>query len=129
MKIKYCLLLFLFFNVTFCQELLQGTVIDKNTREPLVFANLSVENNKGHILSDINGKFSFRYKNNVTKILCSYVGYRTKEIRVVSDKVRDIVVEMEPGDNKLDEIILNNGDEAANTIIRKVIKNKEKNNP
>ena len=42
---------------------------------------------------------------------------------------QELQIELEPQDNVLDEIVVHAGENPANILLRKVIKNRKKNNP
>ena len=111
------------------QDLVQGIVVDKITHQPLAFANLVVKNGVMKITADINGKFSFIDASNKTVLICSYVGYQRKEYEIDKKKKGIFIIELEPFQNDLDEVIVSIGANPANEIIRKVILHKAVNNP
>lgn len=120
--------MYLILTISYGQDLIQGVVIDRETKEPLAFANLNIKNTNRRFICDVNGKFSFTNNLN-TIILCSYVGFKKLEFRVENKNSKNIIIEMQINPNNLEEVIVNATDSFANEIIKKVIANKEKNNP
>lgn len=119
-------------NYSFSQNLITGKVIDLNTKEPLAFANIIFNNNQLFgARSDIDGKFSFNSSQKITSLTCSYIGY--KKLSVEAEKVLKvhniIIIELEPLTTELQEVVIKPGENPANLIIRKVIANKDNNNP
>ena len=115
--------------MSYGQDLIQGVVIDKETKEPLAFANLSIKNSDRQFMCDVNGKFSFVSAVKGTEILFSYVGFEKLKFQVDEKSSTNIIVEMQSTHNNLDEVVVIANDNPANEIMRKVILNKNKNNP
>jgi len=127
MKFKFCLFIFLILTVSYSQDLIQGSVVDIATKQSLAFANLRVKNANIQIVCDVNGKFSFINHSNSNTLICSYVGYEKTEFQINEKSKKGIIIELVSTHNNLDEVVIN--DNPANEIIRKVIVNKERNNP
>ncbi|WP_162127116.1 DUF5686 and carboxypeptidase-like regulatory domain-containing protein [Flavobacterium phycosphaerae] len=129
MKYKFAFFVYLFLNISYGQALLQGTVVDKETKQPLAFANLSIKNTNIYVMSDVNGKFTFTNVSKNEVIVCSYVGYEIGEFQVNEENSKKVVFELTLSHNELPVVVVNATDYLANQIITKVIANKEKNNP
>lgn len=125
---RNCILLLLFFPMTFyAQSSLKGKVIDAETKEPLAFAHVYFNgNNKQATSTDIEGNFS--YKKAVSKLTCNYMGYEDFSITVSSGQ-KEILIKLVKSKFELSEVVVESGENPANAIIRKVIANKELNNP
>ncbi|MDN3677424.1 DUF5686 family protein [Flavobacterium paronense] len=128
MKCRLCAILLLVLTISYGQDLIHGVVIDSETKERLAFANILINKNI-QIITDINGAFSFKSFSDTIPISCSYVGYQKKEILIEGKNYAKILIELTPLQNTLDEIVILTKENPANAIIRKVIANKEKNNP
>jgi hypothetical protein len=85
-------------------------------------------NNSFGTSTDIDGKFSYSGKVEVKTLTCSYVGYNNQSITVGTNK-HDIVIELSVADNVLDEVVITPVEDPAYAIMRKVIANKELNDP
>lgn len=117
----------LFINSSYCQNI-KGKVLDAETKEPLAFANFIFNNNqKLYTSSDIDGKFSFASTQELTTLTVTYIGYETQTVKLQKDK--SITIYLKSSADNLDEVVIKSGENPANAIIRKVIANKEKNNP
>ena len=128
---KNLLLLFAFylsfFSSTYSQSI-QGKVLDADTKEPLAFANFTFNGNpRLGTSSDIDGKFSLTSAQTITTLTCTYVGYETQTIAIQNTK--SVVIYLKSLADKLQEVVIKPTENPANAIIRKVIANKEKNNP
>lgn len=107
---------------------ISGKILDAETKEPLAFANFIFNNNqKFYTSSDIDGKFSFASTQEISTLTVTYIGYETQTVKLQKD--RDITIYLKSSADALDEVVIKPGENPANVIIRKVIANKEKNNP
>lgn len=111
------------------QDLVQGIVIDKATKEPLAFANITIKDKSTKTTSDIDGKFSFIGNADKTIVICSYVGYQTKAYNITKEKKENYIIELETSQNTLHEVIVNPAINPADEVIKKVIANKYRNDP
>ena len=84
------------------QITLQGKVLDENS-VPLPGANIIEKGTSNGVVTDLDGNFSISVSNNLTVIVISYVGYKTKEL-VASKQPGNIQLELDAG--ALDEIVL-----------------------
>jgi hypothetical protein len=127
MKIFLPFLVFFIFSNTYAQTI-TGKVIDAETKQPLAFANFTFNSNqKLATSSDIDGRFSFFNAQPLTSLVCTYVGYETQTIQLQKDK--NIIIYLKAAADKLDEVVIKPSENPANAIMKKVIANKEKNNP
>lgn len=123
----YLPFLILVFSTNYAQNT-TGKVLDFETKQPLAFANLTFNSNQRLTTSsDIDGKFSFFSSQPLTSLVCSYMGYETQKIQLQKEK--NVIIYLKKSTDKLDEVVINLDENPANAIIRKVIANKEKNNP
>ncbi|NJM80904.1 MAG: hypothetical protein HC854_17155 [Flavobacterium sp.] len=99
-----------------------------DNKQPLAFVNIFINNNnKLGTVTDIDGKFELISKEHISVISFSYVGYQKKEIQYSGETVLNI--ELVPLKVALNEVTVYASENPANRIIKKVIKNKDKNNP
>ncbi|MFK8162275.1 MAG: TonB-dependent receptor plug domain-containing protein, partial [Lewinella sp.] len=76
--------------------LVEGIVIDIQTKEPLIGASVIVRG-EPQTVTDYDGKFSFNVPESTTQILVSYVGYKTLEYNLgAAAGAKEVVVAMEP---------------------------------
>lgn len=100
-----------------------GTVLDSKTKEPLPFVNIGVNNSSYGTSSDIDGKFSIKYK--VNSLQFSYVGYEPKTVAVSSTTPLKIYLDQRT--TQLNEVVINPEENPALRIIRNVIENRKEN--
>lgn len=129
MKKLYVFLLSIFlFSISNAQTYqFKGKVVDRNTNKPLPFvAMMLVGDNKG-MQTDIDGKFLWTASTSELKLRFQYVGYESLE-QTISSK-QEIEIKLTAKENTLKEVQVIAGENPANRIIRKVIENKDNNNP
>lgn len=66
------------------QRTVTGTVVDANTQETLVGANVKLKGNDIGTITDLDGNFSINVTSNKDVLVVSYMGYKTVE-KVVED--------------------------------------------
>lgn len=105
---------------------LRGTIIDKESKEPLPFA--SVLTNTNFItLTDIEGNFFIKTNTPFYEITISYVGF--KKVSVPVDRNDKFInVKLNPSIEKLNEVFIQGTENPALALIRTAIANKSKNN-
>lgn len=106
----YCLLLFQFHvfsqKVVFNQKILSGSVLDQDSR-PLVGATVYINNSSSWDITNDEGKFEISIKKGFYNLIISYMGYETIRYTIRSEDFdRDLVFQMKPALNKLDEIVV-----------------------
>lgn len=127
-KIIFCATFIIFCSFLAKAQQISGLVLDAETKEPLAFANFTFNNNlKWTTSSDIDGKFSFFSTQVITTMVCTYVGYETQTVSISKDKKN--IIYLKATADQLKEVVINPDENPANEIIRKVIANKNRNNP
>ena len=72
------------------------------TGEPLIGVNVKVKNTIAGTITDLDGKFNLAVnKGDVLEI--SYVGYTTKEIKIIDDRILNVLLEEDS--QKLNEVV------------------------
>lgn len=130
MKIKIIssILLFFSFQLLHSQHQIYGLVVDAETKETLAFANITFNHNstKGTI-TDIDGKFNYHSKDSISHLTVSYLGYEKFSTQVT--QLQNIRIELKPSTDNLDEVVVTSGENPALRIVRKVMANRDQNNP
>ncbi|OOQ57018.1 SusC/RagA family TonB-linked outer membrane protein [Mucilaginibacter pedocola] len=80
----------------------EGQVLDENDN-PLVGANVQVQNSSYKTVTDVNGEFILPVPDNSTLVV-SYVGYITSEIQF--DGLGKLTIKMSPDDKALNEVVV-----------------------
>lgn len=114
---------------------ISGRVIDAQSREPLPFANVSV-NAQDKIISgtvaDSEGRFVLEgIEEGNYLVICSFVGYNKKEVQVLVGKLNKIFdlgrIELEPSTENIDEVTVTAKKEIVSAGLDKKSFNVEKN--
>ncbi|MFK8009037.1 MAG: DUF5686 family protein [Saprospiraceae bacterium] len=129
-KIFSTSIFFLYKALIFSQLSLTGIVIDEKN-EPLPFVNILINKNQTDgVSSDIDGKFIIKSTEPIQTITLSFVGFE-KLIYPVrkEDFGKKLILQMKSTTFDLQEAIVIAGENPAHRIIRKVIKNRDNNNP
>lgn len=130
MKHKYSFLSFLLCFLLCCSVMAQvrinGKVLDARTGEALAFVTISYKDSISIAQTDIDGKFSLSIRPG--KRLCfSYVGYQLYCAEI--QNAGSMQVKMQAKETTLKEVVVVAGENPADRLMRKVIRNKNLNNP
>ncbi len=106
-----------------------GKVIDADTREPLAFVNIIINQGRTGGSTDIDGKFSFVSGEKVKTLTMTYVGYQTLIIPIHEDITKGLLIKLKKKQIELAEVIIYPTENPAHRIINLVIKNRDRNNP
>ncbi|OFY21317.1 MAG: hypothetical protein A2X02_05210 [Bacteroidetes bacterium GWF2_29_10] len=118
-------------NILFAQTTkIIGRVIDSQTKEAIPFVSIIFKNSTIGTTSDFNGRFSFEIKSNLHTDSLSAInlGYIKQTKFVEKNKFQTIDFELNPTEFFLKEIVVVAGENPAEIILKKAIKNKELNN-
>lgn len=108
---------------------IKGTVIDKTTKEPMMFTNVMVEKTDIGTTTDENGNYELILEHKVDSITCTSVGYTKEKKPVSTSPTQTINFEMTASQSELEEVIILPGLDHADIMMKKVIAAKESNNP
>jgi CarboxypepD_reg-like domain len=124
------ILLFLFSFSVFAQKtLITGQILDKATAEPIPYASVRVKNTYIGTVADSLGKYALKVNLQKDILVFSSVGYFDKVIDLKKNKLSDFTIQMEVNKNDLSEIIIKPDENPAWKIVRKVLENRNLNNP
>lgn len=126
----YVLAFILVFGISSnAQTAISGKVTDAASGEPLPFANIIINKNP-HLgtVTDIDGKFKYSGKETITTAELTYVGYSSQIISVSPANAKSIHIKLVFNSNEIQELVIT-GENPANAIMRRVIANKEINDP
>ncbi|HLR24677.1 MAG TPA: TonB-dependent receptor [Fodinibius sp.] len=98
-------LLFLTTLSSFAQQkqVITGRILDQQTGEPLIGANIFVPNTSKGTVTDRTGHFKIALSGNVRQLQVSYIGYVRKTI-TLSDKNKALNILLEPDNVALNEV-------------------------
>ncbi|MFV5686036.1 DUF5686 family protein [Flavobacterium sp. GB2R13] len=123
---QFCLLFFLFTISLQAQFQANGIVKDSSTNKPLPFATI-ITDNSINTISDVDGKFSVLSLIPISTFDVSYIGFIKTTVPIQKNKNYYIVV-LSQKTNNLNEVLVPKENPGL-AIIRKVIENKNNNNP
>ncbi len=122
------LLLILFFISSFAQnDCITGVVYDAQTQEPVPFVNVVSPGTRAGIMTDIDGCFTLCVEN-ADSLAFSCVGYKPLRLPC-GDRNNRMKIVLQPAVTELAEVTIHAGENPADRIIRRVIKNKRINDP
>ncbi|MFH7019006.1 DUF5686 family protein [Flavobacterium sp. FlaQc-47] len=120
----FCLLT-LFFTLSIQAQFQINGIVTDSGNKPLPFATITTSDNISTI-TDVDGKFIFKPSEKATTFSVSYIGFQTRIVAITEKTYYQISLSQKTDDLK--EVVISNENPAL-TIIRKVIANKNKNNP
>lgn len=110
MKLIRLIFFFLVAHLSFCQEIITGSVEDFDTEKPLAYVNIGIKNKKAGTVSDNQGAFRLFLPENITlsdTVVFSHLGFKTERYSVLDlRKKRDPIV-MISKNTKLEEVVVN----------------------
>lgn len=124
MKKFWILLSFFCCSIVFSQKTMLGQILDFDTSIPISFAKITYNNKT--INSNWEGKFSLEIQEDLKPIVVSYNGYYDKNY-YLNVGSKSLLIKLVPNISvKQKEVFSEN---QVNTILRKVVENKYKNQP
>lgn len=98
------IVLALFTVFSYAQEItVKGKVVDSETKEPLMGANIIIENTKRGTITDNRGEFQLKSIFQADKLLISHIGYVARNATLGDN---NNVIYLERDENKLAEIVI-----------------------
>ncbi|MDE7407732.1 MAG: SusC/RagA family TonB-linked outer membrane protein, partial [Muribaculaceae bacterium] len=83
-----------------------GTVLGAADDEPLIGATVAPQGGGMPVATDIDGKFTLTVPDGVKTIRVSYVGMVAQDVTLKDGDNNNLVIRLQDGDNKLDEVIV-----------------------
>lgn len=112
------------------QVILKGQILDKSTRDPIAFANISYNNGSAGTSTDIEGQFIITIPEQFSgEIIVSHVAYEKLVCTYQDFKKNHALILLKPLSLTLQEVTVLAGENPAHALIRNVIKNRDKNDP
>ncbi|MCF8370221.1 MAG: DUF5686 and carboxypeptidase regulatory-like domain-containing protein [Bacteroidales bacterium] len=107
----------------------RGRIVEAETLEPIPFVNVSYIGTGIGTVTDFNGDYFLETKTPGDTLAFSCVGYKVVKYAVNKKAFQTFNIEMQPSNVELAEIVVLPGENPAHILLRKIIANKEKNNP
>ena len=110
------------------QYFVEGKVIDEDTKQPLAFVSIVINNSHKGGMADIDGKFYLTSNEKIEFLRLSYVGYYLK-IYYLKNESSNIVISLKDKQTELSEVKVYPRENPAHRIINLVEENRKINNP
>ncbi len=117
------LALFLSSSAVHGQVLLEGDVLDADTRQPLARVHVSVADLPLGTITNDEGRFALYAAALPLTLQVRHIGYETQQITVAAENASRLTIELTPAILELEEVFVAGEDFAAN-VMRKVIEAK-----
>ena len=88
---------------------IEGHVFDAETKEPIVYATIAIENTEAGTTTNEEGNFLFRgLKPGKYTLIVNCIGYNTcrEEIEVIADKIAHAHIELKPRATELEGVVV-----------------------
>ncbi len=114
-------------NTTIDYKQYKGEVLDSNSKKPLVFASLSLENSNISSITNVDGKFSLKIPENITNgmIKISFLGYKTRTINLNQFKTSKNKILLDIAVTELSEISISAPKDAKELVLETLAKKGE----
>jgi len=113
------------------QNVLKGTVINQE-KEPLAFVNILINNEpQNGVFTDIDGQFEINSEKSIQSLQLTYVGYQALDYQLSTNDFSNenfILILQESSINLIEAVVIA-GENPAHRIIKKVVENRNANNP
>lgn len=106
--------------------IVKGKVTDANSGDPIPFANVIFKNSGTGSVTDFDGNFSITTSSPTDTIIASYIGYKAKK-KFFAPGTSVMNFQLEEEVTTLKEFVFEAGENPAFAILRKVVKNKDRN--
>jgi hypothetical protein len=102
--------LLFFSSIVLAQNtVVSGTVTDAYNRKPLPFVAVVLSGTTIGKTTDINGKYSFNVRLQVTQLKVSFLGYKTATFPVKPGQTQVINIRLVPTASQLQEVVVKSG--------------------
>ena len=110
-------------------KVIKGKVTDLTTSEPIPFATVFIKGTGVGVSTDFNGEYEIRTVKDLDSLTAQYLGYLPKS-KFINKQMTSLQInfQLDPNAHQLDEVVILPGENPAWVILRKIIKNKDKNN-
>ncbi|WP_223241279.1 TonB-dependent receptor [Flammeovirga sp. EKP202] len=86
------------------EKIIEGQVIDSDTKEPLIGASVYIKNSRKGVVTDFNGNFRLKVQSTTTTLVCSYISYQTQEVAI--DGENTITIALQADLQALQEVVV-----------------------
>lgn len=107
----------------------KGKVTDLKTGEPLPLVSVFFTGTTVGVTTDFEGEYVLETREKVTELQASLVGYVSEKVPIQAHAFNAVDLQLQPQVFDLDEVKVSPGENPAHAILKKVSKNKPRNNP
>lgn len=107
----------------------RGKVTDAKTGEVLPLVNVFFKGTTIGMTTDFDGNYYLETREDVSQLQASFVGYVAKTVKINPQSYNTVNFQLEPQTFDLEEVKVTPGENPAHAILKKVSKNKPRNNP
>ncbi|HRZ77933.1 MAG TPA: DUF5686 family protein, partial [Bacteroidales bacterium] len=107
---------------------IMGTVSDAASGEPIPFANIYFKGTTIGVTSGFNGEFSIETARATDTLIASFVGYHPAHMMVKTKGFQTVDFKLERQNIELSEVVIVPGENPAETILKRLIRDKTLNN-
>lgn len=134
MKINRIVFLFLVVLISGVSATAQNTRVlghirDSVTGDPVPFCSVALAGTTTGTTSDFEGTFKLETNIASDTLLISCLGYKTQELTLHRNQFQEVLIELAPENITLSEVIIVPGENPAEVMLKKVIRNKKLNSP
>jgi hypothetical protein len=109
------------------ETIITGKVTDAKSGDPVPFANIIFKGTAIGTTTDFDGNYLLKSSNPTDSILASYIGYRSRTKSITRGIKQVVNFQLEEEVTNLMEVIVHAGENPAYEILRRVVRNKNKN--
>ena len=109
------------------ETIITGKVTDAKSGDPVPFANIIFKGTAIGTTTDFDGNYLLKSSNPKDSILASYIGYRSRTKSITRGIKQVVNFQLEEDVTNLMEVIVHAGENPAYEILRRVVRNKSKN--
>lgn len=121
--IRWLMILITLSSTAYCQQLVEGTVVDGETGNPVPFASIGVVGTSRGTSSNLNGQFSISVKEPVS-LMVTCIGYESRTINSIAELK---LIKLKPMATELEAITITDKRINARKIVRKAFAGVTKN--
>ncbi|WP_276371960.1 DUF5686 and carboxypeptidase-like regulatory domain-containing protein [Chryseolinea sp. H1M3-3] len=109
------------------ETIVRGKITDVNSGDPIPYVNVIFQGTTIGVTSDFDGNYELRSNTPADTVVVSYIGYKVKKRFIIKGTTQVVNFQIEEDITKLQEIVFVAGENPAFDILRKVVRNKNKN--
>lgn len=109
------------------QTVVDGTVTDAMTLEPVAFSNVIFKGTNTGTQTGFDGKFLLKGTTPSDSIIVSFIGYQTKTIHVIPGSSQTLDIRLQPATYSISEVRVRPGENPAHRILKKVWEHRQSN--